>query len=55
MTTIDIDLTEFTKENLINFIVIAHDFDLTFNETFVKLLSEAVKNYENNENQLPLL
>lgn len=55
MSTMDIDLREFSKETLINFIIIAHDYDLTFNETFVKILSEAVENYENDENQLPLL
>jgi hypothetical protein len=57
MSTLEIDLEEFDKNTLINLIQVAHLNDLTFNETLVMLLTEALSEFKINEdkNQLPLL
>jgi hypothetical protein len=39
MAEIDIDLEEFTKEQLIAIIIYAHAHDLTFNQAIVKAMT----------------
>ena len=53
---LDIDLSEFPKDLLIRMILFAHENDLTFNESIVKLLKDNLPKLNlEDENQLPLL
>jgi hypothetical protein len=44
---IDIDLELFTKEQLINLIMYAHAYDITFNEAIVRTLTNFIDKNEN--------
>ena len=53
---LEIDLSEFSKDLLIRFIIFAHENDLTFNESVVKILTDYLPKLNvEDENQLPLL
>ena len=53
---LDIDLSEFPKDILIRMILFAHENDLTFNESIIKLLKDNLPKLNlEDENQLPLL
>ena len=53
---LDINLSEFPKDLLIRMIIFAHENDLTFNESIVKLLKDNLPKLNlEDENQLPLL
>lgn len=43
LATLDIDLNDFDKEQLIKIISYAHARDLTFNETVVELLTKFIE------------
>jgi hypothetical protein len=52
---LEIDLSKYPKDLLIRFIIFAHENDLTFNEAFVKLLTDYLPKLDiENENQLQL-
>lgn len=56
-TRIEIDLNEYPKDILIGFMIFAHENNLTFNEAFVKLLTDYVSKLnteKENQLQLPL-
>jgi hypothetical protein len=48
-STIDIDLNEFTKEQLMDMIIAAHTKNETFNEFVVRALTQAVQYLEDTE------
>lgn len=43
LASLDIDLNDFDKEQLIKIISYAHERDLTFNETVVELLTKFIE------------
>lgn len=43
---IDFDLNSLTKEQLITFILFAHENNITFNEAFVKALESFIDTYQ---------
>ena len=52
---LEINISEYPKDLLIRFIIFAHENDLTFNEAFVKLLTDYLPKLDSeNENQLQL-
>jgi hypothetical protein len=53
--TIEIDLSDFSKEDLISLITHAHEKNLTFNELIVQILTDFLsKQNIEDENQLKL-
>lgn len=46
MASIDFNLEDLSKDELITFILYAHKYDITFNEAIVKALTEFVKRNE---------
>lgn len=53
--TIEIDLSDFSKEHLMSLITHAHEKNLTFNELIIQLLTDFLsKQNTEDENQLQL-
>jgi hypothetical protein len=53
--SLDINLNEFSKENLILLITSAHERNLTFNELIIQLLTDFLSTQDlQNKNQLQL-
>jgi hypothetical protein len=50
----ELDLNEFPKDLLIEFIIYAHEKDLTFNQALVKLLEDFLSLENKNQSELPL-
>ncbi len=48
-STIELDLNDFSKENLIALILLAESWNLTFNETIVRVISDFVSRHETKE------
>jgi len=49
MGTLEINLEEFSKEELINLILLAHERDLTFNQAIERILKENLDRLERKE------